>query len=111
MTKSRCPSDRSQDVSKDLAYVRNFTCSLLRKLTELMEKTKDNSHEEALIATSVIYARIYGTEELFFDSYDKGRLLSEPEIRFGRIADSTERNLTMEVLSERWEKAKKKQES
>lgn len=55
-----------------------------------------------LISVSRIYAYIYGTEDLFESTLSEGRLISEPEIRFGRLANPEEMSIPFEELTKLW---------
>ena len=80
-----------------------YVQGMLLKLYELAQKqTGDHDNSEAIFIASSIYAYIYGTDRLFQDMYRKGVLLTEPEIRYGRVANKEESRLPLEELSHRW---------
>ena len=62
----------------------------------------------ALIAVSRVYAYIYGTSEMFEDNLKNGRLISEPEIRFARLASKDEMKIPFDELTRRWGGREKK---
>ena len=80
-----------------------YVQGMLLKLYELSQKqTGDQDNNEAIFIASSIYAYIYGTDRLFTDMYRQKVLLTEPEIRYGRVANNEESNLPLEELSARW---------
>lgn len=83
------------------AEVGNRLCPVLRdmSLDLAMGKVPDAGE---LIAVSRIYAYIYGTENMFEDMLAGGRLISEPEIRFARLAEPDEMSVPFDELTRRW---------
>lgn len=58
----------------------------------------------ALYRISRLYAFVYGSMEMFDSVYESGRLMSEPEIRFRRLAQGDEIHSTFEALTKKWTK-------
>lgn len=56
----------------------------------------------ALLELSSIYSFLCGSEELFWSYLKFGRMLSEPEIRFARVATEEEQEMSFKDLWNRW---------
>ena len=106
MTKNPIYIKGFQDGLKYLTeYQGEFNRTALKKLYTLSARKRGSGvFTEALYFTSSLYAHLYNTHELFDDMYRRGRLLIEPEIRFGRVAHKVEQLLPMGMLHSNWEK-------
>lgn len=66
------------------------------------DKTRD---ADDLIEVSRVYAYVYGTLSLFEKQLKAGRLISEPEIRFARLASPDEMAISFEELTRIWSRS------
>ena len=84
----------------DIAHYVQGMLMKLYELAELQPEGKDNN--EAIFVVSSIYSYIYGTDKLFRDMYTQNVLLTEPEIKFGRVANKKESKLSLPELRIQW---------
>lgn len=85
----------------------NMLRPILRDMSSDVAKNRVPDASE-LISVSRVYAYIYGTSEMFEDNLKNGRLISEPEIRFARLASKDEMSIPFDELTRRWGGREKK---
>lgn len=77
------------------------TKELLRHVSDSYAQ-KRNDIGVILCKISRVYAYIYGSLDIFNYNYSRGRLLSEPEIRFHRVANQNEIHKSFDMLTDEW---------
>ena len=82
----------------------DMTRDLLRFVSDCYVNRR-NENNEILSRLSRIYAYIYGSVDMFDYQYSiKKRRMTEPEIRFHRLATEEECKSTFSELTEKWSK-------
>ena len=82
----------------------DMTRDLLRFVSDCYVNRR-NENNEILSRLSRIYAYIYGSVDMFENQYSiKKRRMTEPEIRFHRLATEEEFKSTFSELTEKWSK-------
>ncbi len=108
----------SKERDKSEEWNEGYLAGLNDMRLELGEMTRDllrfvsncyvnrrNENNEILSRLSRIYAYIYGSVDMFDYQYSiKKRRMTEPEIRFHRLATEEECKSTFSELTEKWSK-------
>lgn len=83
---------------------------LLELYPKMSENDEKNEFDTAIYYISYIYASIFGNQLRFSCQYERGRLLTIPEMKFGRLASPEEKQLPIGDLYKIWYEEEEKED-
>lgn len=95
---------RQRGVRSLARFLRKAIIEASLELQETTEREEREKIKEDLLGLSALYATIFNHEALFYSQLDEGKLLSEPEIKYGKLALGKDQYMSFEELNLKWSK-------